>query len=168
MNTAHASGVCASTGAPVVSNTDTATVFFLLATPTSQALVPTLTVTETLNQTVYTKAGEVIVYTFKVQNNGTAPVQGPFRVVDSLLDQWECDSTALLPPGGQTKCKGYYLIKDSIVGSDIVNSSRIEARSASSNVVSGTVYYISTGVPTPAPENPARPPIIRICDGPCP
>lgn len=178
-NTAHADGVCSNTAGIIVSNTDTATVSYLAVTPTSQAVLPQLTLTESLNQTMYSKAGEVIVYTYKVQNTGQVDAQGPFEVVDGLLDQWECDSKTVLSVGGQMTCKGYYRVK--ATGSDIVNSSRIKGASATSNVVSDTVYYISNSVPvikppTEEPEEPEEPsqdpepvsPPIIICDGPCP
>jgi hypothetical protein len=156
-NTANANGICSNTAEAVVSNTDTATVYYLAATPTSQAALPQLTLTETLNQTVYSQAGEVIVYTYKVQNAGQVDAQGPFKVVDGMLDQWECIAEAVLPAGAQTTCKGYYRIRDSDVGSDIVNSSRIEGASVVSNVVSDTVYYVSGTESQPSNDPPAEP-----------
>jgi len=178
-NVAHVEGVCDANNARVSSNTATATVNYLMPTPTSQSLPPQLTVTETLNQTVYSRAGEVIVYTYKVRNTGQTNVQGPFKVVDSLLDQWECDAENILPVGGELTCKGYYAVKASVVGSDITNSSHVEGLypggMVASNTVSDIVYYISTNKKKPVtepepeaePDQPAKPPII-ICDGPCP
>jgi uncharacterized repeat protein (TIGR01451 family) len=173
-NTAKVQGICNPSNAQVSSNAATATVLYLMPTATSQAIQPTLTITETLNQTVYSKVGEIIVYTYTVRNTGQVEAQGPFEVVDGLLDQWECDSQTVLPAGGQMTCKGYYRVKE--VGSDIVNSSRVKGASATSNTVSDTVYYISTSAivtePPPeeteeeAPQRIATP--IIICDGPCP
>jgi hypothetical protein len=180
-NTARVQGICNPNDAPVSSNAASATVLYLAPTATVQAVQPALTITETLNQTAYSKVGEVIVYTYTVKNSGQVQAQGPFKVVDSLLDQWECDAEATLPVGGEMTCKGYYRVK--VVGSDIVNSSRVEGGSAVSNVVSDTVYYITTSViatepPVDEPEEELEPeaesepvpvlPHIIICDGPCP
>jgi uncharacterized repeat protein (TIGR01451 family) len=165
VNTATAQGICASDGSTVSSNSATATVLYPMPTATSQAILPTLTIIETLNQTVYSKVGEVIVYTYTVKNSGQVDAQGPFEVVDGLLDQWECGSQTVLPVGGQMTCKGYYRVKTT--GSDIVNSSRVKGASATSNVVSDTVYYISTSAivteppaeePEPPTEEPEPPP----------
>jgi hypothetical protein len=172
-NTAQVLGSCDAGNTKVASNTSTATVLYLMPTATSQAALPSLTLTEVLNQTTYSKVGEVIVYTYTVKNTGQTMAQGPFKVIDGLLDQWECGAETQLPAGGQTTCKGYYRVRE--VGPDIVNSSRVEGGTVASNTVSDTVYYVggnnsTVEVPTEEPveePEPPSPPII-ICDGPCP
>lgn len=173
-NTAHAEGVCSLNDKNVVSNTASATVYYLAATPTSQAIQPQLTLTETVDPTDYSKkAGVLIIYNYKVKNTGQVDVQGPFKVVDNKADQWQCDTKDVLPVGGELNCKGYYQMRYSDVGADITNTAHVEGvylgGAVISNSASATVYYIAGNKPPPVAEPPPSilPPII-ICDGPCP
>ncbi len=160
-NTAHAEGICSTTDETVTSNADSATVMYLVPTPTSQAVQPELTVTISADPNVYSTAGTLIIYTYTIQNTGQSPVQGPFTIADDRVDQWACDALDVMPVGGQLNCKGYYLARESDVGFDIVNSANAQGSNtaAVSNTVSATVYYfqqVNEGAPpTEAPGKPS-------------
>ncbi|HMB23618.1 MAG TPA: hypothetical protein VKP08_12330 [Anaerolineales bacterium] len=144
VNTAQAQGQCGAADQVIQSNPAMATVYYLMPTATSQAAQPKLTVTQSVNQTVYTKDSEVLVYTYTVQNTGQTAVTGPFELVDAKADQWECDPAGSLSVGGQLICKGYYRIRENDLCSSVTNTAFIKGAtqggSVTSNEVSTTVY----------------------------
>jgi len=171
-NTAQAEGMCDAADQVVRSNAASATVLYLMPTATSQAAQPQLTITVSVNQTVYSKTSDVIVYTYQVQNTGHAAVNGPFELVDVKMDQWECDTASSLPVGGQLICKGYYRIRENDLCSSVMNVAYVRGTyqgvQVASNQVSVTAYSgrncnkPESDEPEPAePEQPA-PPIIYL------
>jgi hypothetical protein len=143
-NTAQAQGLCGPADQVVRSDSASATVYYLMPTATSQAAQPQLAITAGVNQTVYTKTKEVLVYTYTVQNTGQAAVNGPFELVDEKADQWECDPAGSLPAGGQLTCKGYYRIRENDLCSSVANVAYVQGtfqgQSIPSSQVSVTVY----------------------------
>ncbi|HET9911981.1 MAG TPA: hypothetical protein VFQ13_08840 [Anaerolineales bacterium] len=143
-NTAQAEGLCGPANQTVRSDPASATVYYLMPTPTSQASQPQLTVTASVNQTVYTKTSDVLVYTYAVQNTGQAAVNGPFELFDEKADQWECDPAGSLPAGGQLTCKGYYRIRENDLCSSVANVAYVQGtfqgQPIPSSQVSVTVY----------------------------
>lgn len=171
INTARAQGICASGDQIVQSNPASATVHYLMPTATSQATQPQLTIQASINQTVYTKTTEVLVYTYTVQNIGQAPVNGPFALVGEKADQWECESVSSLPVGGQIICKGYYRIRENDLCSSVTNVAYVtgsfQGTQIVSNQIGGTVY---SGLNCNKPESddsdpviPVQPPILPNC-----
>lgn len=157
-NTAQAQGRCGSADQAVQSNSASATVAYLMPTATSMAAQPQLTVTQSLNQTTYLRTGDVIVYTYTVQNTGQAAVNGPFELVDPKADQWECDPADSLPVGGQLICKGYYRIRENDLCSSVTNAAFVkgisQGQAVMSNQVGITVY---SGQNCGAPEEEDEP-----------
>ena len=159
INTAHAEGMCQSTNAIAASNPDSAIVKYLVPTATPSSLQPELTVTILADPNVYSTAETLIVYRYSIQNTGQNPVQGPFTIVDDRVDQWACDALDVMPVGGHLNCKGYYLTRESDVGSDIVNSAHAQGsgNAAVSNNASATVYYFQGNSDNGPAEEPGGP-----------
>jgi len=178
-NTAQAQGMCDTGNQVVQSNPASATVLYLMPTATSQAAQPQLSISVSVNQTGYSKASDVIVYTYAVQNIGQAAVDDPFELVDEKVDQWECDSTGSLPVGGQLTCKGYYKIRENDLCSSVTNAAYVKATyqgaQIASNQVSVTVYSgrncnkpESDEPDGPEPADPEQPPILPCGGTTCP
>jgi hypothetical protein len=168
-NTAHAEGTCQADNKIIASNSASATVMYLGPTATPQSSQPQLTLTKSAAPTVYSKAGLVIIYTYTIKNTGTGSAQGPFTFVDDRIDEWDCDPVEILPAGGEISCQGYYLVRGSDVGSDIINTAHIEGASGAiiSNSVSATVYYFGSNDGNQDSENPSQvDPAPVICDPP--
>jgi hypothetical protein len=157
-NTAQAQGLCGPADQVVRSNSASATVSYLMPTATSQAVQPQLTVTQSVNQTMYLKTKDVIVYTYTVQNTGQVAVNGPFELVDAKADQWECDPAGSLPVGGQLICKGYYRIRENDLCSSVTNTAYVKGLSQSQPVLSNQVgITVYSGRNCGAPEEEDEP-----------
>lgn len=162
-NTAQAQGMCGPANQVIQSNSASATVYYLMPTATSQSVQAQLTVTESVNQTVYSKTSDVIVYTYTVKNTGQATVNGPFELVDEKADQWKCDSAGSLPVGGQLICKGYYRIRENDLCASVTNVAYVKGTfqggSITSNQVSITAYSgRNCKAPESEPTDPEQPP----------
>jgi hypothetical protein len=72
---------------------------------------------------VFTKAGELIRYSFTLTNSGNVPLEGPFELQDELLDQYECPDGPLAP-GASMTCIGYYRTREGDLGTAIRNCAR--------------------------------------------
>jgi len=110
----------------------------------SQAAQPQLTVTVNVGQAGYSKASDVVVYTYTVKNTGQAAVNGPFELVDKKADQWTCDLVDSLPVGDQLICKGYYRVREDDLCSSVANVAYVkgifQGKPVISDPVSVTVY----------------------------
>lgn len=92
-------------GNVVTSNTATATV-----TAIQQ---PALTITKNASPGTFDSVGDVISYTFTVQNSGNVVLAGPFEVYDDRASDEACPETAALTPGASIECTGSYAITQS-------------------------------------------------------
>ncbi|MEW6405142.1 MAG: hypothetical protein AB1649_25385 [Chloroflexota bacterium] len=130
--------------------------------PAPMDIFPELTVELTANPVGYSKANEIIIYTYTVHNTGTADVQGPFTVVDDRVHQWECDDAGVsgysLPSDGYLSCKGYYRVQPGDICSQVTNTGHVEGASVNgavaSNEVGTTVSYVGNCA-APEPDAPA-------------
>ncbi|HWW83411.1 MAG TPA: SdrD B-like domain-containing protein, partial [Vicinamibacterales bacterium] len=77
---------------------------------------PGLTIQKTPNPTTYAYAGQVIVYTYVVQNTGAVTLSGPFTIADDKLGSFQCGAGSTLAPGTSLSCTASYTIKASDLG----------------------------------------------------
>lgn len=126
-------------------------------------------VTQSANKECYSKTGEIIVYTYQVHNTGFVAVEGPFYLEDNKADQWDCDdqdvSGFVLNIDEWLTCHSYYKVRESDLGSPIINTTHVEAyydgNDVYSNQVSTTVVFCGAPNNPPGPQPAVTPPPIR-------
>ena len=107
------------------------------ATATSTVITytsPRLTLQKTANPTLANSAGQVVTYTYTLQNTGNTALIAPFTVTDNKIGSANC-SAAVSPilVGGSTTCTGSY----TVTAADITAGSVTNIATASA-VVRGT------------------------------
>lgn len=89
-----------------------------------------LDITKTAGASCYSKPNEIIVYTYNVHNVGFTAISGPFAVIDNKIDQWDCDDQGAegfeLGVDEWLTCHGYYKVRETDLGSPIVNVAHVE------------------------------------------
>jgi uncharacterized repeat protein (TIGR01451 family) len=70
-------------------------------------VLPQLTLTKTAKPKVFSKEGQLITYTFEIENTGNVSVSPPFVIVDPQLEMYSCPDEALAP-GEKMSCTGIY------------------------------------------------------------
>lgn len=96
----------------------------------------------------YTTAGQVITYTFSIQNTGTTDITTPYTITDNVVGSINCSgATSPLPPGASTTCTGTYTITQANLDSGSITSTS----SASANTyVSNNVITTITALQSPS------------------
>ncbi len=106
---------------------------------------PALLLTKTADRSTYSHAGEMIHYTYSVKNTGNVPISGPFFLIDSNVDQWQCLDPATLNPGQSFTCTSTYSARAGDVGKTITNSAGIivafNNKAVNSNTAQASVEY---------------------------
>jgi uncharacterized repeat protein (TIGR01451 family) len=130
-------------GAGVTSNEDTATAY------ASQRRG--LTLTKTASPTTYTKAGDVIGYTFVLTNSGNVTLTGPFTISDPIAAATCPASPSSLAPGESITCTGAHTatqgnVDIGFIFNIAVGQGHFGLRNVTSNFASATV----TATPAPA------------------
>jgi hypothetical protein len=135
-NTANASGMFSST--PIA------------AIPASKSvpatLGPALTIVKSATPSTYDHAGQVINYSFEVQNTGNVTISAPFIVFDDKVTNETCPSSpGFLDPGDYITCSASYAIQraDMISGS-VTNSAYATGIFGISTVISNIDTEIIT------------------------
>ncbi len=82
--------------------------------------VLSLYLTKTSNYSFFMSEGQLISYTFEIENNGNVPISPPFAVDDPQLEQWDCPN-AVLDPGEKMTCTGNYYTRHGDVGNTLRN-----------------------------------------------
>ncbi len=78
---------------------------------------PGASLTKTASPTTYDTAGQVIVYTYVIQNTGDVTLSGPFTITDDKLGSFQCGAATSLAPGTSLSCTRSYTIQASDLGS---------------------------------------------------
>ncbi len=91
-----------------------------------------LTLTKRANPITYTGAGQIITYTYVLQNTGNMTLTGPFSVTDDKLGTIECNAVTSLAPGETTTATATYVIQPGDLGTV-------------TNLPTGVVAIINTG-----------------------
>jgi uncharacterized repeat protein (TIGR01451 family) len=88
------------------------------AVATLTVIPPTLglSLSKTPNPTTYSLEGQVIVYTFVLQNTSNKPLTGPFTITDDKLGTFTCGSATSLAPGASITCTKNYTIQAGDLG----------------------------------------------------
>ena len=108
---------------------------------------PELTLDKSADVTTYDAAGDVISYTFSVENTGNITLAGPVTIDDDLTDDESCpalttvgDNDSDLDPGETVECTATYTIDVADLGEPSVeNVATAEADGTTSNEDSATV-----------------------------
>ena len=141
-NSAYAGG--SFLGTPVMSNTDSFTA------PASQNAE--LNFTKTISGSGnYANAGDLITYSFELENTGNGTLQGPFVVVDDLTSNQSCPNTFTLVPDQSLICSGSYTVTQTDVNAGSIKN--IAYAQAEFNNI--TVTSNSDGATATANQNPA-------------
>jgi uncharacterized repeat protein (TIGR01451 family) len=112
---------------------------------------PRLSLTKTPSPTTYTKAGDVITYTFVLTNSGNVTLPGPFTIVDPIADA-TCQATpASLAPGDKVTCTGTYTVTQADVNLGfILNIAVGQGQFGGRTVSSLPAFATVTATPAPA------------------
>ncbi|HEY69156.1 MAG TPA: hypothetical protein G4O08_01085 [Anaerolineae bacterium] len=89
------------------------------------------------NKSTYTEYWELIIDTYTVTNMGNVPIEGPFLVVNPLLDEWDCPKTEALQRGESITCTGYYRTRHPL-GQTIMSCAKIEGQYLRNPVISNS------------------------------
>src|SRR5581483_2586312 len=102
--------------------------------------------TVSTSSTTYTTAGQVITYTYSIQNTGTSDISKPYTITDDKVGSINCSgATSPLPPGASTTCSGSYTITQADLNSGSVTSNATaSASSYTSYVVTTTITAIQS------------------------
>ncbi len=128
---------------PVVSDPATETV--------SGNVTPSLNVTKSAAPTTFTAAGETLVYTISVENDGNQTLTN-ITVSDPLIPTLMCTIPTLAPGATDTSCVGNYVVQQSDVNSGVITNI---ATATGSDPAGGTVTdtgTLDTNGPGPAPS----------------
>jgi hypothetical protein len=79
---------------------------------------PKLGLTKSASPTIYTYPGQVIVYTYVLQNTGNVALTGPFMISDDKLGTFQCGAATSLAPGTSLTCTRNYTIQADDVATD--------------------------------------------------
>ncbi|MGW4383029.1 DUF7507 domain-containing protein [Kitasatospora sp. NPDC004531] len=126
-NTAHAEG--------------TDPLGLVVQSPQAQATVPVvgevlLLFTKTPDSVGPFRAGDVVSYTYKVTNAGTAALHN-LVVTDDHIASVTCDTTTV-NPGESTLCHGSYVVTQAdVLAGDVVNTARVEGTDPQGETVLG-------------------------------
>ena len=83
---------------------------------------PALTLLKTAAPTVFTKAGDLVKFSFVVTNTGDVPLNLPISIDDSLeLSDFVCDTFDSLVPGDSFGCSGWYVTRSTDVNNTVTN-----------------------------------------------
>jgi uncharacterized repeat protein (TIGR01451 family) len=125
----------------------------------------------------FTKAGQVITYSYQVRNTGAVPISS-FALTDTKITGIKCPPTNAGPfggplaPGASVSCIGTYQTRGGDVGNDIVATARITGKTAlgvapTPQSARTIVKYIKPITTTPTP-GPANTPTISLTVKPAP
>jgi hypothetical protein len=81
---------------------------------------PELTLSKKANPKVFSKEGQLITYTFELENTGNVTIDPPFEIDDPQLEDWTCPHESL-EPGETVTCTGIYYTRHGDVGSTFKN-----------------------------------------------
>lgn len=128
-----------------VTNTATATAGATTSPPASATIVatqnPQLNLQKTSSPTVAFNQGQVVNYTYTLQNTGNVTLNGPFSVTDDVISSVNCSGAAsALAPGASTTCTASHSITNANINAGFVTNYAIASCSqAISNLASATV-----------------------------
>jgi uncharacterized repeat protein (TIGR01451 family) len=128
-----------------VTNTATATAGATTSPPASATIIatqnPQLNLQKTPSPTVAFNQGQVVNYTYTLQNTGNVTLNGTFSVTDDVISSVNCSGAAsALAPGDSTTCTASYSITNANINAGFVTNYAIASCSqAISNLASATV-----------------------------
>jgi hypothetical protein len=131
-NTGTASGSYTDTAGHSRTDTETDTSSYFGASPQ-------LRLTKSANPTIFSYAGQVIVYTYVVQNTGNVTLSGPFNINDNKLGTFQCGTATSLAPGASISCTRNYTIQATDIKplpNSITNTATATGRYGTMNVTS--------------------------------
>jgi len=117
---------------------------------------PQISLVKSASPTTATNVGQVITYTYAIQNTGNVTLAGPFTVTDDKAGTLSC-SGALAPTASITCTKNYSITSANITAGSVVNHATatttfntlsVPSNTASATVVTKALYLTLT--PSPA------------------
>jgi hypothetical protein len=116
----------------VTSNTDTETV------TATQSLA--LKITKTATPGTYDHAGQVIGYSFKVENTGNVTISAPFTVIDDKTTNETCPLTpSSLDPAESINCTANYtILRGDMTSGSVTNAAYVTGKFGETTVTSNT------------------------------
>jgi hypothetical protein len=104
-----------------------------------QGQTPSLTLTKTFSPATFKQLGEVITYSYVLQNSGVTSLSGPCSVNDDL-NSVTCPSVNTILPGAHITCTGKYTITlTDIGGGSVSNTATAHCGSVTSNTVNAQI-----------------------------
>ncbi len=107
--------------------------------------LPAIKLTKSGTPTFFTKAGEVIVFSFTATNIGNVPLSSPFSLSDSMLDEWNCNADISIAPNESFRCNGIHVIQNGEIGQTLNNCASISGAYEGSTISSAEactdIYY---------------------------
>ena len=151
--TANYTIVQADLDAGSITNTATATTTYgvtpVTSLPASKTInavqSPALALTKGTNSATYDHVGQVITYTFTIQNTGNVTLAGPFSVSDSKLGAISSCGSGPLAPTATTSCTANYtIVQADLDAGSVTNTATASGNGVTSPVASKTINAVQT------------------------
>ncbi len=123
---------------------------------------PELSLSKSTEVGGFTRAGDLMIYSFTLSNTGTVDLSAPFAINDPLIDEYRnCDFPRILLVGSNFSCLGYYRVRTGDVGNTLTNCASASGTYNRETISSDEACVDSYFIP-PLPPPPPPPPL-----GPC-
>ena len=113
-----------------------------------------LSLDKSVSPATYSEYWQLIIYSYTVINVGNVAVDGPFMVIDPMLDEWSCPDVMTLGLGESLTCLGYYRTRQPLGGA-ITNCTTVEGMfgdmSVSTPEACTQIVYVPPQIPVTAP-----------------
>jgi hypothetical protein len=104
---------------------------------------PNISLTKTASPTTYNAVGQIITYTYTINNTGNTVLTAPFTVTDNQTGTISPCGSVPLNPGASTSCTATYTIKQSdIDNGSVTNAATAHGNNLNSNEANQTVTAI--------------------------
>jgi len=153
-----------------VTNTATATNGNVTSPPDSETVTATQATGLTLTKSItsgspYYSVGDVIQYSYDVENTGNVTLDGPFAVLDDRSTNETCPATLSLAPGASITCAASYTVTaPDLTAGSVTNSAYATGLFSSSPVTSNTDQATAVAVSDPAVTKTANPATAQVGD----
>jgi len=124
---------------------------------------PELSLSKSTEVGGFTRAGDLMIYSFTATNTGNVTLSAPFSINDPLIDEYRnCTFPDTLSVGSGFSCLGYYRVRAGDVGNTLTNCASASATYNGDTISSSEACVDSYFIVPLEPPDPPQP--IGPCD----